>query len=72
MPTMPERMATVEANLATASSDVSEIKRDVKTLLRWYDEERGARKQRQFSVKQIGAGLTVLTFVINLAFKAVS
>lgn len=69
MPTLPERMVAVETEVRQVRSDTTEIKQDVKTLLRWRDEERGARAQRALSFKFFAATLSVVTIVINVIFK---
>jgi hypothetical protein len=67
---MPERMASIETRVSAIELNTAEIKDDVKALLAWRDEERGARAQRQVDWKKAGTGLTVLTIIINILFNA--
>lgn len=71
MPTMPERMATVETKVSRIDSTVTAIDSKVDILLAWQNQERGAKAQRSISMKQFGIGLTIATFIINLAFKVI-
>ena len=69
MPTIPERLATLETKVAVIETNTTETKGDVKLLLAWRNEERGAKAQRALSMKQLGTGLTILTIVINIVFR---
>lgn len=82
MPTMPERMAKLETRMEVVEANTSEIKGDVKQLLSWRDEERGAvaaakaihdraEAARSRRIKQIGVLLTIATIIINVLFKVV-
>ena len=73
MPTMPERMAVVETAVTDVKADVHEIKTDVKLLVSWRDEERGARRQNR---KLIAFSLTIASIVtsaiVNFVLKVVA
>jgi len=71
MPPMNERMATVETEVRAVRADLVEVKADVKKLVNWMNEERGARRQRQLSQKQLAGLLTVASAVIGLILKAI-
>ena len=58
MPTMPERMTAVETELKSVKEDVTVIKGDVKRLVSWVSEERGARAQRSDSNRKAMAIMT--------------
>ena len=63
MPPIGERMASVETGLHVVIDDLSEVKTDVKKLVNWMIEERGARRQREISRRQLIAiigGLSTL------------
>ena len=65
MPPIGERMASVETALHDVQLDVSEVKTDVKKLVAWMNEERGARRQRQLSQKRIAAIAAALSGLVS-------
>lgn len=65
-----ERMAGVEARLGGIETKAAEIGLDVKALLAWRDEERGARAQRGLSLRLMSVALAGLTVAINVVFRA--
>lgn len=82
MATIPERLAVLETEVAAVKAVTSETKTDVKQLLAWRDEERGAvvaakrlhdglELARARRIKQIGVLLGVLTIGVNVLFKVV-
>lgn len=71
MPPMGERMAAVETGQRVIIDDLAEVKSDVKKLVAWMSEERGARRQRQLSQKQIAGLLTLMSGVVGFILKVV-
>lgn len=71
MPTMPERMSVVETTLGGIETDVSEIKSDVKLLVAWRNEERGARKQRADAFRILAISIPIVSVLINVVFRLV-
>lgn len=72
MPPMGERMAAVEATVSDVKSDVAEVKADVKLLVSWMNEERGAKAQRQTTQRRdraiLGGVASVLGFLGSAFF----
>lgn len=68
MPTMPERMATVETEVKYIRTKVDSIEGKVDTLVAAEHRRRGAAAQRQMDWKKAGISLTFLTIVINVLF----
>lgn len=82
MPPVGERLATLEAEVATVKVTTAETSVDVKALLSWRDEERGAREaerifrheqDKRMSNRMKGAGilLTIVTILLNVLFRVV-
>lgn len=71
MPTVHERLASLEIRMSHVEVNTSETKDDVKELLAWRDEERGARRSRAASLKWLGAGLTALAGIVSAVVSAV-
>lgn len=71
MPPINERMAAVETEVKAIKVTVVDISSDVKKLLGWMNEERGAKRQRAASFRIAGVLLTILTIAINVLFKVV-
>ena len=63
MPPIGERMASVETALGIVQSDVSDIRSDVKSLVKWMTEERAAKRQRQLSRKALVGLISALSGV---------
>lgn len=64
MPTMPERMATVETKVNNIDRRTEETDKKVDRLISWMDEERGARLERERNARRnktiFGAAATLL------------
>lgn len=82
MPPIGERIAVLETDVKVVKANVAETKGDVKLLLKWRDEERGARESDRIyrealaarlatRYKAFGILLTILTIGLNLLFRVI-
>jgi hypothetical protein len=71
MPTIPERLSSLEVRMSHVEVTTSEIRDDVKELLAWRDEERGARKSRATSLRWMVTGFTALSGIVSAIVGAV-
>ena len=72
MPPVAERLAVVETEVRLIKQTTDEVKGDVKQLLAWRDEERGARKaDRRTRVIFFTLATTLATMAMNAVLRIV-
>jgi len=75
MPTMPERMATVETKVETIDRRTEDTDKKVDLLVGWMNEERGAKLQRDRDARRnrtvVGAAATLLGALGSAAYNLI-